>query len=51
MIEFMENYGPINNGVHRQPAEVIGAPALIWHQAIWNPASGTENNSERRKKN
>jgi hypothetical protein len=40
-------YGSINNGAHRQAAELIGAPALVWHLALWNPARGYKARLER----
>jgi hypothetical protein len=34
--EFLGIYGEINNGAHHKPADLVGAPALVWHQAFWN---------------
>jgi hypothetical protein len=41
-------YGEINHGAHRKPADLIGAPAFIWHQAFWNPVSGDRASREER---
>jgi hypothetical protein len=41
--------GEINNGAHQKPADLIGAPAFIWHQAYWNPVPGTREAREERK--
>ena len=34
---YLDLYGEINNGAHRKAADLIGAPAFVWHQALWNP--------------
>ena len=44
---YFHDYGEINNGAHRKAAELIGAPALIWHQALWNPESEREGLHQR----
>jgi hypothetical protein len=36
---YFDSYGEINNGAHRKAAELTGAPAFVWHQAIWLPAA------------
>jgi uncharacterized membrane-anchored protein len=41
-------YGEINHGAHRKPADLIGAPAFIWHQALWNPVAGDKQSRDKR---
>ena len=48
-IPYLEVYGSINNGAHRQAAELVGAPAFIWHQALWKPVSEKKSYNETKR--
>lgn len=42
-----DQYPALNVGAHRRPAPLLGQPALVWHQAFWQPKHMT---SERWRK-
>lgn len=46
---YLGAYGEINNGAHRKAADLIGAPALVWHQALWNAEHEFKKREDRAK--
>jgi hypothetical protein len=46
-IPYLKEYGSVNNGAHRQAADLVGAPAFIWHQALWKSVHGKDPLKER----
>jgi hypothetical protein len=46
----LENYPEINNNAHRKAAELIGAPSLVWHQALWDSRHDGGTRKERARR-
>ena len=48
---YTDQYYEINQGAHRKPANLIGAPSIIWHQALWNADVNFSGHSDDARRN